>query len=529
VTDAVVIGAGPNGLVAANLLADAGWEVVVVEANPYPGGGVSSAELMERGFVNDLCSAFYPLGRAAPAPLAGLELEEHGLEWCQSPVVLAHPAPDGSCPVLSRNLDETALSLDLLHPGDGTRWLALHDRWRRFGGDLLRAALGPFPPVRAGLGLAMTARGDLPDLARWLLLPVRRLAEEDLGGPASARLLAGAALHADLAPESTLSGFYGWLLCMLGHDVGFPSPRGGAQALTDALVRRLHARGGKLLLGERVVEVSIASRRATAVRTAAGTEVDARRAILADVDAPTLYRDLVGLHHLPAKHADRISRFQWDHAAIKVDWNLDGPIPWEAPGARLAGTVHVVDGIDELTEVSSQIARGLLPDKPFLIVGQMDATDPSRHPAGKETAWAYTHLPRHLVGDAGGVVPVPWTAASADRMADRMERRIEALAPGFRSLIRSRYVADPNGIAAHSTNFSVGAVGGGTYQLHQQLVFRPIAGLARPETPVRGLYLASASAHPGGGVHGAPGANAARAALRHDALRRAGRVLAARR
>jgi phytoene dehydrogenase-like protein len=205
---------------------------------------------------------------------------------------------------------------------------------------------------------------------------------------------------------------------------------------------------------------------------------------------------------------------------FKVDWNLNGPIPWASDAARRAGTVHVIDSVNALTMSRAQIACGLIPEDPFLLVGQQSPADPSRQPAGCETVWAYTHLPRELVGDAAEKIEAPLDRDGAEQLADRMETGIEALAPGFSSLVRGRYVATPGDLEAHDPNLVGGAIAGGTSQLHQQLVFRPVPGLGRPETPVRRLYLASASAHPGGGVHGGPGAAAARAALRHAAAQR---------
>jgi phytoene dehydrogenase-like protein len=218
---------------------------------------------------------------------------------------------------------------------------------------------------------------------------------------------------------------------------------------------------------------------------------------------------------------DDLRRFQYDSSTVKVDWALSGPIPWMAEDARRAGTVHLAEGMDHFVEASRDLAMGCIPARPHLVVGQMGVADPTRSPAGTETAWAYTHVPQRVRGDAGGDLKGVWDFGEAEAFADRVEARIEALAPGFRSLIRGRYVATPPLLEAADANLVGGAVNGGTAQLHQQLVFRPVPGLGRAETPVRGLYLGSASAHPGGGVHGACGANAARAALAHDRLRRA--------
>jgi phytoene dehydrogenase-like protein len=308
---------------------------------------------------------------------------------------------------------------------------------------------------------------------------------------------------------------------VLGQQVGYPTPEGGAGQITSALTRRLAARGGEVHCGQRVERVLIRGGRAVGVRTADGTEVDARRAVIADVVAPSLFLDLVGEEHLPSRLLADLRRFEFDASTFKVDWALDGPIPWSHPEAAQAGTVHVGEGVDGLTVWASEVARKLIPAEPFLLVGQYSIMDPTRQPAGAETAWAYTHVPQRVVGDAGpDGISGAWDERETDAIAARMEAQIEALAPGFGSRVRARHVITPRTFPGYDENLQGGALNGGTAQIHQQLVFRPTPGSGRPETPVRGLYLASASAHPGGGVHGACGANAARAALRWHAAKR---------
>ncbi|MFI0214059.1 phytoene desaturase family protein [Streptomyces lydicus] len=531
--DAVVIGAGPNGLVAANLLADRGWTVDVLEAQPEPGGAVRSDRGVHPDYVNDLCSSFYPLAAASPV-LSALRLEEEGLRWSHAPRVLAHPLRDGRCAVLERRVQDTARALDGFAVGDGAAWRDLCDVWDRVGHDLIDALCTPFPPVRAGARLLARLRGAGGlRLARTMLLPVRRLGEEEFRGEGGRLLLAGNALHADLAPEAAGSGGFGWLMSMLGQSVGFPVPVGGAGALTDALVRRLERRGGAVRCDARVVEVVVRGGRAVAVRTSGGETVPAGRAVLADVSVPALYGELVDARHVPGRILADLRRFQWDFATFKVDWALDGKVPWTAEDAATAGTVHLADGVDGLTRFASQISMGQVPDRPFALFGQMTTADATRSPAGTEAAWAYTHVPHHVRGDAGddGLTGV-WNQAEQEAMADRMEHQVERYAPGFRSRIRARRILAPPTLEAMNANLHGGAINGGTTALHQQLLLRPTPGTGRPETPVRGLYLASAGAHPGGGVHGAPGANAAHAALRtwsaNGVLSRTQRMLARR-
>jgi phytoene dehydrogenase-like protein len=525
VPDAVVIGAGPNGLVAANHLADAGWSVHVLEAQPTPGGAVRSEELTEPGFVHDVFSAFYPLAAASPA-LTRLELERWGLRWRHGPLVLAHPSTaDGSCVALSRDLDETAASLDSFAAGDGDAWRRLVALFDRLRPHLLRGLTTPLPPLRAGAGLLAALGPDLPRFARLGLLGVRRFADEEFGGEGAARLLAGNALHADLSPELPPGGFFGWFLCGLGQRVGFPYPEGGAGRLADALVARLHAHGGEVTCGAPVTRILVRRGRAVGVETADGTVVQAGRAVLADTMPAMLYEQLLAPEHVPDRVREGLRRLQLDSSTFKLDWALDGPIPWRNEEARRAAVIHVADSVDELTASSAELARGLVPARPFLVFGQYalgGLGDPTRCPEGKEVAWAYTHVPQRIRGDAAGELSGRWDDAEAERFAERMEERVEALAPGFRRLVRSRHVLTPRDLEARDANLVNGALNGGTSQLHQQLFLRPFPGLGRPETPVAGLYLASAAAHPGGGVHGGPGAIAARAALHAHRAKRIG-------
>ncbi|MGW2346942.1 phytoene desaturase family protein [Streptomyces sp. NPDC001661] len=513
--DAVVIGAGPNGLVAANLLADAGWSVQVLEEQDEPGGAVRSDRGVHPDYVSDVFSAFYPLAAASPI-LAKLRLERDGLTWSHAPSVLAHPLADGRCAVLERNSTSTAEGLDSFAPGDGAAWLDLVATWDQIGTDVLAALFTPFPPALPALRMAAKLGGphDILKLARTLALPSRRLGTETFHGEGGRVLLAGNALHADLAPEAAGSGGFGWLMSMLGQTHGFPVPVGGAGALTAALVHRLERLGGEVRCAERVTEVVVRSGRAVGVRTETGDSVPASRAVLADVSAPALYTELVDSSHLPNRLLADLRRFQWDFATFKVDWALQGPVPWTTPQAATAGTVHLADGVDGLTRFAAQIAMGQVPDRPFLLFGQMTTADASRSPSGTESAWAYTHVPQRVRGDAGDdSLTGSWTLAEQEAMADRMENEVERWAPGFRARIRARRLLAPPTLESMNANLHQGAINGGTAALHQQLIFRPTPGTGRPETPVKRLYLASAAAHPGGGVHGGPGANAARAAL----------------
>ena len=264
----------------------------------------------------------------------------------------------------------------------------------------------------------------------------------------------------------------------------------------------------------------VSDRRASGVRTADGDTFDARRAVIADVVAPHLYGGLVDDVHLPARTVEAMRRFQIDPSTVKVDWALDGPVPWASPPPRAPGTVHVADSVEQIAEALGQVSARAIPAHPFLLVGQMTTSDPVRSPSDTESLWAYTHVPQHATHDAGdGGIKGTWGADDLERFADRMQQRLERLAPGFSSRIKARRILGPHELQARDANLIGGAINGGTSQLHQELVFRPVPGRGRAETPIRGLYLGSASAHPGGGVHGACGMNAARAAIAHDRLR----------
>ncbi|MGZ4627055.1 MAG: phytoene desaturase family protein [Kineosporiaceae bacterium] len=501
--DAVVIGAGPNGLVAACTLADAGWDVLVVEANAEVGGAVRSERRVE-GYVHDLYSSFYPLAAASPV-LARLDLDRHGLRWRHAPAVVAHllGRDDERAAVLHRDVVDTATGLDADHPGDGDAWIRLFEHWRRIRDPLLDALFSPFPPVKAGA--ALVGRLGVHDTLwtlRMFALPVHRLCQELFGGRMATALVTGNALHADVPAVAPVSGVFGWLLVMLGQDVGFPVPEGGAGMLAEALASRARSAGATIRTGSRVERVVVRNGRALGVVTGEGLAIRARRAVLADVPAPTLLGRLVRREDVPARVLEALERFQWDLPTVKVNWALDGPIPWRAAGAELAGTVHLGGDADGLALSSAALDLGRQAFHDFLIVGQMATADPSRAPLGDESVWSYSHLPRGVTD-----------AETASALAKRMDQAIEAHAPGFHDRVIERWVQLPSDIESGNASLVNGTINGGTAQLHQQLVFRPLPGLGRAETPIDRLYLAGSSAHPGGGVHGAAGSTAARAAL----------------
>lgn len=520
-TDAVVIGAGPNGLVAANVLVDAGWDVVVLESQSEVGGAVHSDSSVYDGYVHDTFSSFYPLAAASPT-IRRLNLEQHGLKWLDAPSVVGTPFSNGDWALLQRTPEETAAGLDALTPGDGDAWLDLCNGWQKIGDQVVGALLSPFPPVKNGLG-ALTKLPSVGGLSfvKMMLAPARTLADQQFRGVAPKMLLAGNAAHSDISMDAPGSGVMGWLLIMIGQHLGFPVPQGGAGMLTTSMARRFEAAGGQIRTSTRASQVIVANGRAVGVRTEDGDVIEARKAVIADVSAPSLYGQLVGWDDLPPRLRAKMAKFEWDPGTVKVDWALDAAIPWTNAPEKSPGTVHLSESIDDVSMAGHHIAAGAVPDKPFLLVGQMAAADPSRAPEGGESAWAYTHVAQQTTSDAGGQsIKGTWDASDLEIMADRMQQRIERYAPGFGDRVLARRVLGPREMQARDENLVNGALNGGTSGLQQQLVFRPVPGLGRSETPIKNLYLGSAAAHPGGGVHGACGSNAARAALGHARVRR---------
>ena len=328
--DAVVIGAGPNGLVAANRLADAGWDTLLLEAQPDIGGAVRSDRELHPDFVSDTFSAFYPMA-AASRVIQGLHLEDYGLRWRHAPAVLGHSRRDGSWAMLHRDVDVTASLLDAEHPGDGAAWRALVDQWQRIGPSLVDALVTPFPPLGPGL----RAMIKLPTCGRSVLCTpdagsrVTRF-EQEFGGEAVRLLLAGNALHADIPLDGSGSGFLGLLLIMLGQTVGFPVPEGGAGKLSEAMRDRFLAHGGAVVCNAEVTKITVEHDRAVGVQVL-DQLVRVRRAVLADVAAEHLYGRLVAFDELPPRVRTKMAGFRRDPGTFKVDYALSAPVPWRTP------------------------------------------------------------------------------------------------------------------------------------------------------------------------------------------------------
>jgi len=500
--DAVVIGGGHHGLVAATSLADAGWDVVLLEARARVGGAIASVN--RDGWVMDEFSACHPLAAASPV-LNALRLEDHGLQWCRSEVVVAHAGtpedPEGA--VVHSDPEVTAAHLAEEQPADGRAWLDLVAEWRRIRVPFLESLLTRWPPVAPGARLVRAVGpADLPRLARFLLLSTTRMGEEVFQGERGRMLLAGNAMHADVPPDAPGSGVFGWLLAMLAQDVGFPSPRGGSGRLAEALGSRARQAGVTVVTNDAAVAIEVRSGRAHAVRTAGGRTYPVRRAVIADTSAPALYGRLLAESAVPRELRAELGRFAWDLPTVKLNYRLRETVPWTARHARAAGVVHAGADCAGLVHWSADLTTKRIPERPFALVGQMTTIDPSRSPAGTEAMWLYTHLPRGVTD-----------GASAEQLVGRTEEMLDAFAPGWRALVLDRWVQRPSDLESADANLTGGAVGGGTSQLFQQLIFRPVTGVGGPRTHIGNLYLGSAAIHPGGGVHGGCGYLAARAAL----------------
>ncbi|HWC27666.1 MAG TPA: NAD(P)/FAD-dependent oxidoreductase [Solirubrobacteraceae bacterium] len=502
--DAVVVGAGQNGLTAAVTLARAGRSVLCVEAAETVGGAAATAELTLPGFRHDVFSAVHPAGIASPV-FAELDLERHGLHWVQPELAMVHPLPAGRGAALARDLAYTVASLDALGAGAGRRWRQFVEPYVRHFEAVRATMLAGFPPVAGPARLlpAFGLQGSL-EFARLLLLSADALAAEALPGEGAAWLY-GSSLHGDAPLDGAGSAIAGVWLNVLGHTVGWPSPRGGAGSLTGALASCLRALGGETRTGAPAARVLAHRRRVAGVELAGGERIAARTVV-----ATTTPHGLVALagDALGDAYTRRALRFRYGPHTVKVDWALDAPIPWEHDDARRAGTVHVGGTAAQLRSALRDVAAGRLPDAPFLLCGQQSLADPTRAPAGKHTAWSYTHTP----------TGIDWTR-EREPFADTIERQVESFAPGFRERVLARHVMAPGDLEARNACLPGGDVGHGSYAL-DQLVFRPVPALNPYSTPVRGLFIGGASTFPGGAVHGVNGHAAARAALRESWLPR---------
>lgn len=466
--DAVIVGSGPNGLAAAITLARAGCSVVVCEANATIGGGARSAELTLPGFLHDVCSAVHPLAASSPF-FTTLPLERSGLTWIQPEIPLAHPLDDGSAACLYQDIDRTAEQL----AGDSRAYRRLMrplvSHWENLANEVLQPMLHlpRHPVILAHFGILG-------------LCPTTFLAKFLFKNEPARALFAGIAAHSFLPLEAPASSAFGLVLGLAGHVVGWPIPRGGSLQITSALAAYLRELGGKIEVEHRVDDLN---------------DLPKSRAVMLDISVWEFL--CIAGHRMPPRYRRRLESFRHAPGIFKIDYALSEPIPWKAEACRRAGTVHLSGTMNEIAVAESDISRGKIPERPFVLVAQQSLFDKTRAPAGQHTLWVYCHVPFDCNID----------------MSDRIEAQIERFAPGFRDCVLARHKMNGAELEKGNRNLTGGDINGGAADL-AQLIARPIFSHTPYRTPLEGLYLCSASTPPGGGVHGMCGFHAARAALR---------------
>lgn len=465
--DAVVVGAGPNGLAAAIALAQAKWQVLLLEANEAVGGGTRTAELTLPGFRHDVCSATHPLAMSSPY-LRTLPLEQHGLEWIHPTYLLVQPLDGGKAAVMERSLDATAERLGR----DGRAYRKLFAPLVKGWDGLLFELLRPLRPPRHPF---LMARFGLSAIRS-----AERLAKRVFKDEPARALFSGQAAHSFLALDRPTTSGFGLMLAVAGHAVGWPAPRGGSQGLADAMAAYLRSLGGEIVTGHRVERLDA---------------LPPTRAVLLDVTPRQLLR--IAGDKLPAGYRARLERYRYGPGVFKMDFALSAPMPWSAPEGRQAGTLHLGGTFDEVAAGEAAVVRGEHPERPFVLVAQHSLFDDSRAPAGKHALWAYCHVPHGSTVD----------------MSERIEAQLERFAPGFRDLVLARSARGPAQLERYNENLIGGDICGGS-QGGLQMFMRPITSWVPYRTPVKGLYLCSASTPPGPGVHGMCGYHAAMAVLR---------------
>jgi phytoene dehydrogenase-like protein len=469
--DAVVVGSGPNGLSAAISLAQSGRSVRVIEGKDHPGGGTRSGELTLPGYVHDICSAIYPLGAASPF-FSKLPLDRFGLHWVFSPVEVAHPLDDGTAVLFWRSIDKTAQNMGqdaaayrLVMGPHLANWKFLIDQF-----------LGPIRFPTRPLAFAW--------LGVQALLPASTLLRIAFRGERARAAMAGMGAHSMMPLDWAATGGFSLVMALLAHSVGYPLAMGGANRISDALVAYLRSLGGEIETGRFIHRFD---------------ELPEHRTAVLDV-TPRQLVDIAG-DRLPAWYLKQLNRFRYGVGVFKIDYALDGPVPWRAKEVGQAATVHIGGTLEEIEASESAAWRGEISEKPFVLVAQQSLFDPTRAPEGKQTLWAYCHVPN---------------GSSAD-MTRQIEAQIERFAPGFQNRILARSTCNAVDMQAYNPNYIGGDINGGVQDL-LQFFTRPTARLVPYSTPARNIYLCSSSTPPGGGVHGMCGYYAAKAVTSREKL-----------
>jgi phytoene dehydrogenase-like protein len=468
--DAIVVGSGPNGLAAAITLAQAGLSVSVFEAKETIGGGSRSMELTLPGFMHDVCSAVHPLALDSSF-FRSLPLERYDIEMIQPLAPLAHPLDDGTAVMLERSIEATAARL-----GNDAR--AYHKlmtpfvaNWDKIKGSIRaplqpQIVLHPFDRANFALKAIRSARG---------------LAESLFKGEQARAIFAGMSAHSMMSLEKPTSAGFGLFLGILGHSLGWPIPRGGSQKIVDALAAHLRSLDGEIITGVEIKSIDA---------------LPPADVILCDITPRQLLRIAGDL--LPASYQRQLRRYRYGPGVFKIDYALDGSIPWKAEECLRAGTVHVGGTLSEITASERAVVQGEHPEKPFVLVAQQSLFDPTRAPEGKHTVWAYCHVPNGSTFD----------------MTESIESQIERFAPGFRDRILAKSTMTPLEVERYNANYIGGDINGGVQDLWQFFT-RPTIRLVPYSTPAKNIFICSSSTPPGGGVHGLCGYYAAQAALRH--------------
>jgi phytoene dehydrogenase-like protein len=464
--DAVVVGAGPNGLAAAIRVAQQGGKVLVIEGRATVGGGVRSAELTLPGYVHDVCSAIHPLTAASPY-LATLPLHQYGLEWVEPPAEAAHPLENGEAVIVRRSVDETAAQLGR----DGAAYRRLFGWLKARTGDLFEDFLGPAPlPPKHPLLLAFFGMNAL--------LPATLLAKIRFRTEAARAVFGGMAAHSIMPLDDVATAAFGLMLQTTAHAVGWVFPRGGAQQIPDAMAAYLRSLGGEIVTGQMVRTLD---------------ELPSARATFLDV-TPRQFVAMAG-DKMPSGYRRRLENYRYGAGVFKMDFALSAPIPWRNADVGQAATVHLGGTLDELRVSEAAVGRGEHPEKPFVLLAQQSLFDATRAPEGRHTVWAYCHVPNGSTVD----------------MSERIVAQIERYAPGFRDLILAQTAMNTEAMERYNPNYIGGDINGGVQDL-RQLFTRPVARINPYSTPLKGVYLCSSSTPPGGGVHGMCGYHAARSA-----------------